>query len=198
MESIKIILRISVSRMYSSQVKVRRIKSAIVKEQCPEFWQISTSTVLNNVCSKPVRRISFELYVKVGAHTRDQSIFIAWVEEYRRILENHVPKEYKAGNIENWLQIPPIGRGGGEWGRIVRILQSLKGESGKFDLDTTKILRPLQVQQSDWSLEFTNILIPSSLDTVYSWHQTEVRIVHHCRTLDQVISYDWLLIRKHL
>lgn len=91
-------------------------------------------------------------------------------------------------------------RGGGEGGggRIVRILQSLKGESGKFDLDSTKILRPLQVQQSDWSLEFTNILIPSSLDTVYSWHQTEVRIVHRCRTLDQVIYYDWLLIRKHL
>ena len=53
---------------------------------------------MNNVCSKPVRRISFELYVKVGAHTRDQSIFIAWVEEYRRILENHVPKEYKTRN----------------------------------------------------------------------------------------------------
>lgn len=86
--------------------------------------------------------------------------FMAWVEGYRRILENHVPKEYKAGNIENWLQIPPIGKGG-EWGRIVRILQSLKGELGKFDLDTTKILRPLQVQQwlVPWVYEYLDTLI---------------------------------------
>ena len=67
--------------------------------------------------------------------------FMAWVEGYRRILENHVPKEYKAGNIENGLQIPPM-RGGGGGGRIVRILQSLKGNQVNIILIQPKFSDP--------------------------------------------------------
>lgn len=90
-------------------------------------------------------------------------------------------------------------RGGGreEGGESLEYYKALRGNQVNLILIQPKFSDPSRCN-SDWSLKFTNILIPSSLDTVYSWHQTEVRIVHRCRTLDQVIYYDWLLIRKHL